>query len=91
MGAPYDIDDTIQLGAPYDIDATICRYIVTLTPSAFSTCASDLCVLCTHLLLDQPVHFTAPVHFTHAPITSSTCVFSALVHHTCGFYARTYY
>jgi hypothetical protein len=23
MGAPYDIDDTIQLGAPYDIDATI--------------------------------------------------------------------
>ena len=23
MGAPYDIDDTIQLGAPYDIDATV--------------------------------------------------------------------
>ena len=69
----------------------VIRYIVTLTPSAFSTCASDLCVLCTHLLLDQPVHFTAPVHFTHAPITSSTCVFSALVHHICRFYACTYY
>jgi hypothetical protein len=23
MGAPYDIDNTIQLSAPYDIDATV--------------------------------------------------------------------